>query len=932
MRYRFVILVAFIQVFILSGAMPSHALDAVIVSAGAERIAIFSAVEVNKIANGERQLRFALANDNPKPVTRIIAAPDRPVLGSGLLWPFLAGPRILALEAQNGQVLLRRISPMKDSFEVTIPSGQTAVFLARIPGPLPAQIYIWDPAGFMADQNRTAFFQGLLLGITGLISIFLTSLFIVRRQSMFPAAAAVSWAALMILASEFGIFWKISGLGVHGLQAVRAMSELLLAAGLLSLFHIYLELSNRFVRMRYTVFAAAGFLPVLLAIAAFQPAAGGAIARIIIIAVAFGCMGYLVFLAIRGANRAQTLIPAWGWLAIWSVLGALAQSGILNADVTGPLYTAGLVLLVILLAFTVIQYAFGSDLPVEESASGKAGLNAVAFATTGLGIWDWDIHNGRIRAGSEVERLLDMRPGELDSDEQAWLGHLHMNDRDRFENQLQNAAEQPDGWLETEFRMRRSDGAYRWFRLTARAVIRDHGTTARMIGALQDVTSGKNAEERLLHDAVHDSLTGLPNRALFMDRLERAIERSKIGVAPPPGVAVIDFDRFRNINDAFGHAAGDSLLLVMARRLERCIEVQDTLARLSGDDFAIILSSKNDREDIVGVIEQMTKTISAPIQVNNREVFLTASIGLSVFNSQQRGAGELLKEAEIAMSRAKTPGANKIEFFKPSMRSERRERFLLEADLRRALERHEIDILYQPVVALADDSLAGFEALVRWQHPQHGELAPKAFLNIAEENGLIIDLGRFVLDTAARQLGTWQRAFTQNKPIFISVNVSSKQLFSHDLIADVKAALGRANLEPGTLKLEITESLVMENPEFAVQVLNRIRDLGAGLSLDDFGTGYSALSYLQKYPFDTLKVDKSFISEIGPDGSAPVILKAIISLAHELGMEVVAEGVENESDIEVLRLLGCQYVQGYYYGAPLSASDALNYLAQSPDK
>ena len=909
---------------------PALALDAIIVSAEAERVAILSAVEISDNARGGKILRFALVNESQKPVTRIIATPNLPVMDSGLVWPFLAGPRLFSLKVQKGKAALQRLSRSRDLFSLTLGPGESVVLVARTPDRLPPELYIWNPASFTADRQRSAFFQGLLLGIAGLLAIFLSSLYIVQRQIMFPAAALVGWAGLMVLASEFGLPGDVLRLGVHGAQIIRAIAELLLSAGLLILFYVYLELAHRVPRARYGVMAGAGILPVLLAVCVLSPSTGGGAARLAMIFIAFGGMGYLVYLALRGANRAQTLLPAWVWLVIWTGLAILAQTGILSASLSGPLYSAGLVLLIMLLAFTVIQYAFGSSLPLDEGVSGRAGLNAVAFATTGLGVWDWDVLKGRIMAGAEVERRLELSPGSLDTDEENWVSYIHSNDRDQFEAKLQNASQHPERWLENEFRMRRSDGVYRWFRLTARPVMRDQGEAARMIGALQDITAEKNSEERLLHDAVHDSLTGLPNRALFKDRLERAIERSKAKIAPPPGVAVVDFDRFQNINDAFGHAAGDSLLLVMARRLERCIEVQDTLARLSGDDFAMILTGYQSQEELEELIGQVTKTVSAPIQVNNREIFLTASVGLSTYNGKQRDATDLLKEAEVAMSRAKSIGAGRIEFFKPSMRSERKERFLLESDLRHALERHEIEILYQPVVALADESLAGFEALVRWQHPDHGELAPKAFLNIAEETGLIIDLGRFVLDTAARQLGTWQRAFSQNEPISISVNVSSKQLFSHDLINDVKAALGRSNVVPGTLKLEITESLVMENPEFAVQVLNRIKALGAGLSLDDFGTGYSALSYLQKYPFDTLKVDKSFLADLEHNGNTPVILKAIVSLAHELGMEVVAEGAESRSDVEHLRALGCQYVQGYYYGSPLTANDALNYLAQTP--
>jgi len=929
-RVRFALNLILTLGWLLLTTGQGQALDAIIVTNASERIPIMSAVEISQRPNGVNLIRFALVNEDKTPLTRIISTPAQTILGSGIVWPDLVDAAMTSLRADKASANITQLRQRGGAFQVTLKPDETVLLTATFERRLPAEIYVWAQEAHEAERNQAFFFQGLLLGVTGLISIFLSSLYIIRRRTMFPAAALVSWAALFYLGSEFGLIPAVLGLGQHASEALRAIAEVLLAAGLVILYFIYLQLGQRLSWVKYATMAGAGVLPLLLVLAIFLPQLAAGMMRVAMPLIAIGGLAYIVMLALKGANRAQTLLPAWGWLVIWTFLTMLIQLGAVNPSASAPLTTAGLVLLVILLNFTVIQYAFGDELPASDGVSGRAGLNALAFMTTGLGVWDWDIIKKRIRTGPEIERQLEMRPGTLDTDEDSWSKYIHSSDRNRFETVLQSAAESSDDRLNCEFRLRRNDGVFRWYKLTARPVMHDQGVTTRMVGALQDISSSKNAEERLLHDAVHDSLTGLPNRALFMDRLERAIERARAGMTAQPVVAVVDFDRFRNINDAFGHAAGDSLLLVMARRLERCIEIQDTLTRLSGDDFAIILTSPEDEEQMEDVARQIGKTVAAPVMLSNREVFLTASIGLAVYNGKQSSPSDLLKEAEMAMTRAKSLGPDKIEFFKPSMRSERQERFMLESDLRGALDRHEIDILYQPVVALGSEHLAGFEALVRWQHPEHGELAPRAFLNIAEETGLIIELGRFVLDTAARQLGTWQRAFSQNEPIFISVNVSSKQLFNHDLIEDVKAALGRSHVVPGSLKLEITESLVMENPEYAVQVLKRVRDLGAGLSLDDFGTGYSALSYLQKYPFDTLKVDKSFLSEMNLNGNTPVILKAIVSLAHELGMEVVAEGAETAEDVERLKALGCQYAQGYYYGSPMTAGEALNYLAQTP--
>ncbi len=443
----------------------------------------------------------------------------------------------------------------------------------------------------------------------------------------------------------------------------------------------------------------------------------------------------------------------------------------------------------------------------------------------------------------------------------------------------------------------------------------------RLVGTLTDVTDFKTAEERLLHDAVHDNLTGLPNRQLYLDRLEAVLAFAKADPAVKPTVLVIDLDRFKQVNDSVGMAVGDSILLTLARRLGRLLKPQDTLARLAGDQFSLILMSEKEPARIIAFAETLRKALRAPITFNEREIFLTASVGIALADGQPHRNEEVLKDAELAMYHAKRIGGDRIEVFKPAMRARKTDRLTLESDLRRAIEREEITILYQPIIRLEDRSVAGFEALARWDHPKMGRMSPSEFISIAEEIGLIVDLGLFMLERTARQLGIWQRAVRGRAPLFASVNVSSRQLLRHDLIHDLRTVLARSGLVRGTLKLELTESLVMENPELAAQMLHRMKELGAGLALDDFGTGHSSLSYLQRFPFDTIKIDQSFVRTTSK-GKRPVILRSIISLAHDLGMEVVAEGAETDSDAVELYQLGCEYAQGYVFGEPMSAEQA----------
>jgi predicted signal transduction protein with EAL and GGDEF domain len=358
--------------------------------------------------------------------------------------------------------------------------------------------------------------------------------------------------------------------------------------------------------------------------------------------------------------------------------------------------------------------------------------------------------------------------------------------------------------------------------------------------------------------------------------------------------------------------------LTLARRLGRLIKPQDTLARLAGDQFGMILLSERDSARITAFAENIRKTLRAPITFRDREILLTASIGMALGNADAQNGDEVLKDAELAMYHAKRTGGDRIDVFKDAMRARKSDRLSVESDLRRALERDEIAILYQPIVRLEDRAIAGFEALARWSHPRLGRLSPPEFINIAEETGLIVELGLFVLDRTARQLSTWQRTIRHREPLFASVNVSSRQLLRHDLIQDLRTVLARAPLTRGSLKLELTESVVMENPEHAAQMLHRIRELGAGLALDDFGTGYSSLAQLADITADELKIDRSFITDIHQRSRSQSILKAIEALSESLGMTVIAEGVETGE--EAAYLTGetkIRYAQGFYYSKPI---------------
>ena len=878
---------------------------------------IIRRIEVRARAGGNNWAVFALANSGDEQIDRLVVAAHYRMVGSGMLWPDLGLSRIVYITPSSGDPPERQDNGGADVFRITLDPGTVITFVAELRTDNLPQLYLWEPDAYKDKLNSLTLYQGIVIGIAGLLALFLTILFVVKGSVMFPAAAALGWAVLIYIGIDFGFWPKVFDLSSGAERIWRASGEAILAATLLVFLFAYLNLNRWHVRYAHITVGWLAFLGALVAVALFAPAVASGIARVSLFLVAVLGFGLVIYLATHNFDRAVMLIPTWLLLVIWVIGAALTVLGLVTNDIVGPALLGGLVLIVMLIGFTVMQHAFAGG----GVASGiVSDIERRALALTGAGdmIWDWDVSSDKVFTSPETEAALGLKHGALDGPAAKWLDVLHQGDRDRFRATLDSVLEQRRGRVVQDFRMRTADGHYLWFALRARPVVGSDGEVVRLVGTITDVTEFKTAEERLLHDAVHDNLTGLPNRELFLDRLKAVLGLAKSDPALRPTVLVIDIDRFKQVNDSVGMAVGDSILLTLARRLGRLFKPQDTLARLAGDQFGMILLSERDSARITAFAETIRKTLRAPITFRDREIFLTATIGLALGGGEPNRAEDLLKDAELAMYHAKRTGGDRIDVFKDAMRARKSDRLSVESDLRRALERDEITILYQPIVRLEDRAVAGFEALARWNHPKLGRLSPAEFINIAEETGLIVELGLLVLDRAARQLSTWQRTLRHREPLFASVNVSSRQLLRHDLIQDLRTVLGRAPLTRGSLKLELTESAVMENPEHAAQMLHRIRELGAGLALDDFGTGYSSLAYLQRFPFDTIKIDQSFV-RMSAKGTRPVILRSMIALAHDLGMDVVAEGAETDSDAVELFQLGCEYAQGFVFGEPMSA-------------
>ena len=493
-------------------------------------------------------------------------------------------------------------------------------------------------------------------------------------------------------------------------------------------------------------------------------------------------------------------------------------------------------------------------------------------------------------------------------------------EQDKPERELSVAAEQ--GRYGDEAWRVRKDGSRFWSNLVITA-LRDESSVLRGFSHVtRDITERKMAEERLRHAAFHDTLTGLPNRALLIDHLKRCIALTKRHEDYLFAVLFLDLDRFKVINDSLGHGVADQLLVAIARGLVTALRPEDTVARMGGDEFAILLEDIKDISDATRIAERIQKELMVPFSLDGHEVFTTVSIGIALSSGMHDQPEDCLRDADTAMYRAKAIGKGRHEIFDPKMHSRVMALLKLEADLRCAIERQEFRVHYQPIMSLSTGMLTGFEALVRWEHPHRGTLAPAEFIVVAEETGMIIPIGLWVMHEACRQMRVWQQQSSTASRLSINVNLSCKQVSQADLVERVDLVLRETGLEAHSLKLEITESGIMENADSAAVVFSQLKDLGVKLHIDDFGTGYSSLSYLHSFPVDTLKIDRSFIGRMRVEVKNLEIVRTIIQLAHNLHMEVTAEGVETVEQLDQLKRLECEYGQGYFFSKPMNAQSA----------
>jgi diguanylate cyclase (GGDEF)-like protein/PAS domain S-box-containing protein len=540
------------------------------------------------------------------------------------------------------------------------------------------------------------------------------------------------------------------------------------------------------------------------------------------------------------------------------------------------------------------------------------------------GLWDWNLKNNEIYYSPRWKAMLGFKEGEIGNNPDEWLKRAHPDNQKRVRENLISHINGNSPHFEYEYRIQHANGTYMWV-LTRGLAVRDtDGKAYRIAGSQTDLTARKLVEERLAYGALHDGLTGLPNRELFMDRLKQRMELTKRHPNNLFAVLFMDIDRFKVVNDSLGHAVGDILLTTTAKRLQLCMRPEDTVSRLSGDEFAVLMNEVQDVSDAIRVAERIQARMRETTVLSAVNRSTTMSIGIILFNDKYTQPQDMLRDADTAMYRAKALGGGRHQIFDTTMHTQAVSLLLLEADMKRAVKNQEWVVHYQPIISVADGTVSGVEALVRWMHPERGIISPLDFIPQAEDIGLIIPIGEFVLRTACLQTKVWRD--TGFPKLWVSVNLSGRQFQDQHLVYKIRQILEETGLPSAGLRLEVTESVAMQDVKYGIRVLKELKKIGVHVSLDDFGNGYSSLSYLKQFSLNVLKIDQSFIQDILVNKNSEAITMAIIAMARSLGLEVVAEGVEKEEQLAFLKSKFCDEVQGFLFSKPLPEKELTSFL------
>ncbi|MDE2134534.1 MAG: EAL domain-containing protein [Alphaproteobacteria bacterium] len=878
---------------------------------------------------------FTATNESNRPVIRVLQAGQPPDTGLGIL-PRATRPAILQLVSTNPNVVVEGASTYgRHAYLVTIPAAASAPLAVRIAGAQsPPSLLAWTEPALAGHNRQLAIFVAAVAALIGAAAAMAAGLAVMTHHGP-PRWAALT--LLLMLLTRLAVAGMFDGSlvtsigGPYGLIALFAGLTLAAGARLVDLIvplkELWAAAEKWFDR---SLFGLVG----LSVLAYLGVPAATLLTDIALLCGTLALAAYLVYRGRKGSRTARVLTPSAGLFVLVALAAAFSAVGgfgsaPLMPDVAGGFAAAGAVLLVLAVAtgegIAVLPFARQPHgaLPVHQPPPPAPAPNAAleAIDASRQGVFELDFADEAAVLSREAAAPIGLDAGRMAH--RLWVARVHPEDRGVYERAISDFRTRSGLAFRIEFRVRAEDGAYPWFELRATMKGPENQAAERCVGLLADITLRKESEAAMMDRTLRDPLTGLGNRVALMEELEKLGERLRDAT-----FAMLDIDRFKTIHASLGDAGGDDVLSELAQRLAKRFSGIGQIFRVGGDAFAVLFRQARDKPAEVGA--ELVQVCGAAHRLAGRSVFAPASVGITE-GREARDPLDLLKNAELALMQAKRQGGDCARVYTRALEAQApADAVTLDAELRNALEKDEIEVFYQPIVRLSDRTVAGFEALLRWRHPAKGLVAPADFIAHSEETGLIVSLGRLALKRAADSIAQWQRFFPMSEALFVSVNLSRRQLLDLDLETFLVQLLSDAAIEPGTLKLEITESAIVTDTD-APALMTRLRALGAGLAIDDFGTGLSSLSQLRDLPFDTVKIDKSFLSRHGgtdADCGVDVVLSSIVSLARDLKRNVIVEGVESESDAQRMLEFGCEYAQGFLFSEPLTATDALTYIAR----
>ncbi|MGQ0741757.1 MAG: putative bifunctional diguanylate cyclase/phosphodiesterase [Alphaproteobacteria bacterium] len=893
---------------------------------------------------GEVWYTIQVRNEKQQPAARVLAAGDSP--SSGLaVWPLRMRPALRAAAASDASVVVERANAFgRHAYRVILPASHAATLALHFTGTQQRPSLIaWTEPALIAHNRRASVLSGVVAGLMTAAAAFAIGVAAITARRFAILTASFLAAVLFANLTATGLFdggWLTYPGGPYGLFALSLSLAIAVAIRLIDFVAPFeaAQPGSGVWRDRAVVAI------LLLGVAALVgvPATGLSLRGLAVMGAALAA-GYLAHCGRLGVASARKLAPIATIFALVTAAGAFEALGLFEGNLIAPaaiggFSAAGALLLALACAAGALEPHGASPRATAQALSSIAGprqgpvharaMEQSAVAASRQGVFDLNLNTGMVSLGPETAAILGLRSDAREIGRDAWLQRIHSDDRDVYQQAIEAYRLDPGIAFRLEFRARGEGNKTHWFELRA-TMMGGGGKAERCFGLIADVSARKASEAELALAALSDPLTGLGNRVALLGRLDELD-----GALGQTSLAVFDIDRFKAVNASVGPEGADTLLRAVAERLNQRFAGNAGLFRVGGDMFALIAENPVTKPQALG--EEIIDVMKAPFTLGGRDIFLPASVGVAA-GAEAGDPMDLLGQAELAMIQAKRDGGGRVCIYSRALSDTAPKSVItgdpvaLETALRNAIKAGQIEVHYQPIMRMRSTGVAGFEALLRWRDPEHGLVAPEEFVAHSEETGLIVPLGRLVLKRAAKDVTRWQQFFPLKPSLFVNINVSFRQICDESFLKDLETVLSREELPKRSLRLELTESAVMADADAAEVILKRLRRLGAGLAMDDFGTGHSSLSQLKRFPFDIIKIDRGFLVETRKSGS-DTILASVIALAHELGMQVIAEGVESEDDAERLRSLGCEYAQGFLYGAPIPASDVNSFVAMNYKK